>query len=219
MQNLVARVIAPHRSIRDKHTCPALQKQTDTLSATYVDNFAVFGLDPKLVDHQLNLIVKEFDKLGIATHENTAASSNTAFVGLQFHDCCVSIKNSRLTKLKYALDELLARSKCSRRMLEVIVGHISWAMMLFRPALTALNYVYSFGRDDPHALIKIPFEVRKELFQIRSILPLLRADVRSAWHPLVHASDASSTGFGVCSRWASPAYVGNLGRQIPIMFA
>jgi hypothetical protein len=98
-------------------------------------------------------------------------------------------------------------------MLEVIVGHISWAMMLFRPALSILNYVYSFGRDDPHALIKIPFEVRKELFQIRSILPLLRADVRSAWHPLVHASDASSTGFGVCSRWASPAYVGNLGRQ------
>ena len=85
-------------------------------------------------------------------------------------------------------------------------------MMLKREALCILDQVYVFCRDSRHTYCKIPTKVIKELVQVRSILPLLRCSVYTEWYPIVHASDASPFGIGICSSEFGAHTAGNIGR-------
>ena len=53
---------------------------------------------------------------------------------------------------------------------------------------------------------------RRELRWMSGLLPLLYHDMRAAWSNIVHCSDSSSTGFGVCSARLDPALVAVIGR-------
>ena len=85
-------------------------------------------------------------------------------------------------------------------------------MMLKREALSILHHVYAFCRENRNAYCKIPTTVVKELCQVLSILPLLRCSVYTEWHPIVHASDASPFGIGVCSTHLGSSCAGIVGR-------
>ena len=73
--------------------------------------------------------------------------------------------------------------------------------------------VYDFTHAHRDDFVVIPISVRRELAAARSILPLLRCDVRNGWHRVVHASDASLFGLGVCCRTAPLEEIGFYGRQ------
>ena len=53
---------------------------------------------------------------------------------------------------------------------------------------------------------------RRELWLIRSLLPLISCDLGAQWSSKVLASDASSTGLGVCERDLDAKIVGSIGR-------
>jgi hypothetical protein len=85
-------------------------------------------------------------------------------------------------------------------------------MLIRRESLSIFCHVYEFIRKHRDSHVFIPKSVRHELEHIRNILPLLRSDMSRAWCPLVHASDASSFGLGVCTRSASLSTVSRFGR-------
>ena len=112
--------------------------------ATYVDNFAVIGRDPSLVSKTLYKIIGKFDDLKVPTHEQTQAVTHGEFVGLSFENGFIRVKKYRLWTLGFALDEIISRKHGSGKTLEVLLGHLTWAMMLRREALCLFVHIYDF---------------------------------------------------------------------------
>ncbi len=98
-------------------------------------NFAVFGTDPVAVDARLTCISDAFTKLGLVVHEVTPACQRTTFVAFSFDHGHLSVKPERLAKLQSAIAGLLCRGRVSGHALEVILGHIAWAVLIRREAL------------------------------------------------------------------------------------
>eukprot|EP00959_Pyramimonas_sp_CCMP1952_P240218 5019678-Pyramimonas_sp.AAC.1 len=68
--------------------------------------------------------------------------------------------------------------------------------------LSVFSAVYSFSRKYFSRVMKIPPSVRRELQWAAVLLPLAWADLRAPWGSMVHASDASEEGRGVCQKEA-----------------
>ena len=153
-----------------------------------------------------------FTDLGCVVHEQCSASTTGEFVGLSFAKGIFSIKTARIWRLRYALTGLLRLKRVSGHLIEIITGHITWAMLMRRESLAFLNHTYQFihqYRDSSHTL---PPEVKQELQDISSLLPLLRSDSQRSWSDRIHASDASPTGLGVCDRRLPISEISSLGR-------
>ena len=159
-------------------------------------------------------INSRLQKLGLTVHEVSVASTSGEFIGLEFSHNSFSVKRARLWRLRFALDRLLQIRNASPKLLEILVGHITWIMMVRRESLALLNRCYRFiHRDNPES-VNLPFDVTSELENIRNLLPLLRASCAATWCPTLHAADASGTGLGVCYSPSSPDEVGGLGRML-----
>ena len=172
------------------------------MGASYVDNIGVFSLSRAAADRTLNAVVDDLRCRGLILHEIEPASPHGDFVGLCFDGVrgMVRIKPSRIWRLAYALDEALARPSLSGGALEVLLGHVTWAGLVRREILSVLNVSYRYVKtchDWPATLWPA---VRRELQQVKSLLPLLRADLRGKWHDKMIAPDASHFGLGVCER-------------------
>ena len=189
-----------------------LTHKHETLTTCYVDNFCVIGHDPKEVDSQLRKIHSRFTELGCVVHEQCSASTTGEFVGLSFANGVFSIKTSRIWRLRLALTRLLRLTRVSGHLLEIITGHITWAMLMRREALAFLNHTYQFIHQYRESSHTIPPEVKQELQDISSLLPLLRSDSQREWSDRIHASDASPTGLGVCSRRLPIPNISSIGR-------
>ena len=82
-----------------------------------------------------------------------------------------------------------------------------WFLLLNRPFLSILFYVYHFlnpegglTRDQFDEMRTVPSHVRLELAHLLNIAPLLTADLTYPTHPFLFASDASQDGLGGCWR-------------------
>ncbi|MCP2504969.1 MAG: hypothetical protein NLN65_06720, partial [Candidatus Poseidoniaceae archaeon] len=210
--NVVARHVPVQNMILDQRPGVRLSDSTDTAIAVYVDNVGVGGTDQATVNSMLSKLNNEFSQLGIQTHEFCQASDSAEFIGLQFSKSVISVKRKRLWKIKLAIECILSRGKCSGKMLEVIIGHCTWAMLIRRESLSILDKCFGFIRNNYTSHVTIPRLVRQELFHIRSLLPLFRFNMRIPWCTTIHASDASSFGLGVCVRHCTSEQVRYVGR-------
>ena len=123
-------------------------------------------------------------------------------------------KVTRLRKLRGALRELLVRGKSSGKLLEVVLGHVTWAMLCRREGLALLDKCYSFIHASYEVVTPLWPSVRRELHQVMCLLPLFSANLSNPWHNEITASDSSPAGYGICMRRDLPASiiacVGNL---------
>ena len=99
--------------IGDKRLPVHVQGSTGVGVAGYVDNFGVFGSSKQHVDQGLRRMT---------VHEEEEASLTGDFVGLHFNVATgyVSIKPSRLNKIKAGIDDLLRRQFCTGRTLQIV---------------------------------------------------------------------------------------------------
>ena len=199
--------------VGDKRPSVRLHTTSHIAAAGYVDNFAVIGSSPELVNQGLQRISSILRSRGLTVHEEEAAQSEADFVGLHFsgNKGYLSLKSSRICKLKCAIDELLSQQFCSGRALQVVVGHITWAMMCRREGLSILHSTYSFIHHNPQSVARLWPSVRKELAWVASLLPLFRMKLNCGWSDDVTASDSSPFGIGVCSRKLDVNTVKDLG--------
>ena len=145
---------------------------------------------------------------GLVVHEEEAASSKSEFVGLSIDGDrgIISIKTSRLFRLREAIHELLRRNHSSGVLLEVLLGHITWALLLRRELLCVLDSCYAFiakhGRDNTCSSGRLDLGERqaRAIHQVAPLLPLCHARICAPWHSSVTASDSSMEGAGVCTR-------------------
>lgn len=183
----------------DKSSCEH-SVGVDVAVAGYVDNFAVEGTNPEVVTEVNSRIASRLRAVGLVVHEVFDAALVADFIGLCFVNGRIGIKASKFWKTKAALDAILLRRKISGDMLEVMLGHLVWLILGRREALSILVHCYHFVRVNGDSYVDIwPF-VRKELWNLRAILPLLRANQSRPWYPIVAVSDASPYGLGVCTK-------------------
>eukprot|EP00959_Pyramimonas_sp_CCMP1952_P153980 3221420-Pyramimonas_sp.AAC.1 len=96
--------------------------------------------------------------------------------------------------------------------MRVLVGHYTWTTLIRRDGLSLLQSVYAFIEFAGSAPVALWQSVKRELWAIRSVLPLLRLDIADEWHPQLCCSDASDLGIGVVHRRLDPGRVASIGR-------
>ena len=116
----------------------------------------------------------------------TAATST----GLDFdgETHIVRVGLSRMWKLRMALDWLLTKGSCSGRVLEIIMGHLTWSFLVRRELLSLFSTVYVFIKHHPNSSSFLWPSVRKELAHARSLLPMAFVDVGRPWSSLLTAT-------------------------------
>ena len=199
--------------IGDKRSAVQLRALQDTAVAGYVDNFGVFGCDKQTVDQGLGRIIKVLRGWGLTVHEIEEAQLSADFVGLHFNGAegYVSIKPTRVCKIRSGIDELLRSQFCSGRVLQLVLGHCTWALMARREGLAILSSSYAFVHQNGDKFCRLWPSVRRELSWLRSILPLLRMKVNCGWAHEATASDASPWGYGICHRQLEREVVQGIG--------
>lgn len=145
--------------------------------------------------------------------EEEEAQLKGEFIGLFFNGekGYVSVKPSRLLKLRAGVQDLLNRQFCTGHTVQLVLGHCTWAMMARRESLSLLHHSYSFCHQHFNQPTRIWPSVRQELHWIISILPLLRCKINNGWSCDVTASDSSPWGLGVCERKISTTTAAELG--------
>eukprot|EP00959_Pyramimonas_sp_CCMP1952_P216043 4518828-Pyramimonas_sp.AAC.1 len=76
----------------------------------------------------------------------------------------------------------MRRGRCSGALMRVLVGHITWTTLIRREGLSILQSVYAFVEFAGATPSTLWQSVRRELWQVRCLLPLLRLDVSAEWH-------------------------------------
>lgn len=107
----------------------------------------------------------------LIVHEIIVAAPRVDFIGLSFDAHAISMKSSRLFKLKVALDHVLIAGSMSCRGVEISLAHITWSMLAKREGLVLFD-VHKHIRTHYDALTTLATEGRKERSCIRCSSPL-----------------------------------------------
>ena len=98
--------------------------------------------------------------------------------------------------------ELVRRGCATQREMQVVCGGFVYFCLFRRPLLGSLNAVWNFieeGKKSPPVVrLPLPRNVVQELLRFCALAPLARMDFRLLCQGRVTASDASSTGGGIC---------------------
>ena len=207
--------IEERQIIGDKRGNVCLVDDNDIAVAGYVDNFGIIGTNAAIINQGLGRISERLRALGLTVHEEEEAQHTGQFVGLHFngHTGFVSISPKRLRNIKVAIDELLQQQWCSGRTLQLLTGHITWAMMARREGLSILSSTYAFINQLGSQKGRLWPAVRKELGWVSSLLPLFRMRISCGWANDITASDSSTWGLGVCCRKLDKDVVKQIGGQ------
>lgn len=199
--------------VGDKRNPVQIENSDQIAVAGYVDNFGAFGVSADAVNAGLRAIAKQLREWGLSVHEEVEAQSTGEFVGLYFdgNSGHMSIKQSRIAKIRAGIHDLLNRQFCSGHTIQLVLGHITWALMARREGLALINSCYAFVHKNIDKQARLWPSVRKELEWVATLLPLFRIRLNIGWSEDVTASDSSPWGVGVCSRKLDVKEVRNLG--------
>ena len=114
----------------------------------------------------------------------------------------VTAKPAKVARYAKLALELLERGTATQRELQVIGGGFVYVCMFKRPLLCGLNHLWtSIVELEPCKRVRRPLkrQVVAELARFLGLIPLAFMNLRSPFSEVVTASDASTTGGGVCA--------------------
>ena len=187
----------------------------------YLDNYDELNKVDKTLAETLagkpsawSLAVREtYQQLGLPRHPKKAVTQEVqAEVQGAWVDGDLgraSPKTEKIAKYVRLALEICVAGKASQRELQVVGGGFVYIAMFRRPLLSGLNAIWKqvteLSAKGPLARRALPQEVALELLRFVALSPLAYMDFRLATSELVTASDASTTGGGLCvSRELSP---------------
>jgi len=180
----------------------------------YIDDFITVGLDSGVLEAQQDEYVAAVADAGIP-HKPSKRFAPTAdgleCVGFVVHgrDHTVGVDPNKLLSLVAETLRIVSSSSCTGHTMSQLVGSWTWASMTCRPVLSVLNSVYRFIQAARRREFGIWPSVRRELLVLVGLAPFLSSNLSQGWCPHVVATDASSTGLGVCSSTLDVSTVAN----------
>lgn len=195
---------------------------TDVMFRVYLDNRdEIRKVDRNLVDDVLGspspqqlCLRQEYEDLSLPRHPKKAVESacRAEIQGalLDGRAGVAYAKPEKILKYMGLAWELVQRDGASMRELQVVAGGFVYITMFRRALLCALNEIWehieSMKAYPPVVRLRLPRGVKLELLRFMSLVPLAQMDFRMPMCPHVTASDASSSGGGICRSIGLAAY-------------
>ncbi|CAE7664021.1 unnamed protein product, partial [Symbiodinium necroappetens] len=198
----------------DGHTEEARVHTEAPRHYVYVDNLGVLSTSKEIVSDALSQIKGIFEARGLSLHPGEVQSDTIDALGCRLSGTRrnATLKPTRFWRLRQGLRYLLGMKYVSGRVVEVVLGHCTYCSLLNRSLMAVFCDSYKFVRSCYDSRVPLWISVRQELQAFLGLLPLCTADWAREWNDLVSASDASLSGYGVCTRKLSRDIVGGIGR-------
>ena len=182
----------------------------------YVDNLGVLHPQRESVEEVMRDLQAAFNGAGLLLHGSEISSGATDALGctVEGNRLRSRVSNERLWKIHHGIKALLKRGRCTGKLLEVIVGHCTFAGLMNRQSLSVFHAVYKFIRRHYSQSAPLWKSVRDELKAFSGLLFLLVQDWWRQWNGLVASSDSSLSGYGVCQAWWPKHEVAEVGRVL-----
>lgn len=131
----------------DRRAPPPLTSR-NVLHAKYVDNFLSISHDPYTCVSSNNALSNRLNDSNLLVHEAFGPVTSGTFVGLHIDGLTkkVQVCHRRLWKLRFANDSVLSKGSVSGAILEVLMGHLTWACLVWREMLSMFDAIYDFMR-------------------------------------------------------------------------
>ena len=191
------------------------EAESTTRHYVYVDNLGVLSPHKAVVATALQELDEHFGGRGLLLHPGEVHSSETRALGtiLDGNNLCSKITPERFHRVRQSIRGLLNKKRVTGQMLEVVVGHATFCALNNRMLLSVFHSSYKFIKAHYFENSMIWDSVRAELTAFAGLMIFLRSDWWRPWNPLVCSSDASNTGYGVCTSFWSLEDVARVGRQ------
>lgn len=182
----------------------------------YVDNLGIISPHEAIVGEALEQLSPCFDERGLILHPGELQHEDIRALGCSMRGDIMAtrITPERFIRLRQAVGALMRRRKISGRILEVVLGHITFCCLCNRQLLCIFNTIYKFIRKHYYSPVRLWDSVRDELWAFRSLMVFLHSDWWRPWNSLVSASDASLGGYGVSTSFWDPLEVADCGRRL-----
>lgn len=191
------------------------QEQTTTRHYVYVDNLGVVSPHRAVVLTALEELDDHFGRKGLLLHPGEVHSEETKALGtiLDGRNLCSRICPERYHRVRQSIRGLLMRKRVTGQMLEVVIGHATFCALNNRMLLAVFHNSYKYIRAHYFEAARLWDTARAELSAFAGLMIFLRADWWRPWNNMVCSSDASLTGFGVCTSFWNRVDVQSVGRQ------
>ena len=182
----------------------------------YVDNLGIISPHRGIVQDGLKELGPEFDDRGLVWHPGEIQHEEIHALGVFMKGDLMAARISpkRHCRLKQAISGVLRRRKISGRLLEIVLGHITFCCLCNRQLLCIFSSIYKFVRRNYFEPVPLWDSVREELEAFRGLMVFLHSDWWRSWNPLVSSSDASLEGFGISTAFWPIEEVKRVGRQV-----
>ena len=180
----------------------------------YVDNLGILSSHEGVVRNALQELDEHFSRQGLLLHPGEVSQGETKALGtiLDGNQLCSRITPERFHKVRQSIRGILRRKKISGRTLEIVIGHATFCALNNRMLLSCFHSCYKFIQACYYSPTALWTSARAELQAFAGMMIFLRSDWWRPWNELVCCSDASTTGFGVCTSFWNIADVAEVGR-------
>jgi hypothetical protein len=178
-----------------------------------IDDFFLFSLDLELAQRVFERVLAAYRRAGFIVKESKLVrptNDPVKVIGFVINPdedghATIALPSEARIDLASATLGCLRRGAVSGLGLAHLIGRWTWTMLLRRPSLSVLQHAYRFIRVAGKRKFNIWPSVRRELWMLLGLLPLLNArlDVPTFRH--IIASDASEHGAGVVCATPSPS--------------
>ena len=181
----------------------------------YVDNLGIVSPHRGVVQSALQELDSHFGGKGLLLHPGEVHSEETKALGaiLDGKTLCSRICPERYHKVRQSIRGLLQKPQVTGQMVEVVLGHATFCALNNRMLMSIFHSCYKFIRAHYFEPVAMWDAVRREFTAFSGLMIFLRADWWRPWNSLVCCSDASTTGYGVCTSHWRLEDVRKVGRQ------
>ena len=114
----------------------------------YIDNIGVIGKSRVRVREQMQLLREALEAVGLATHDFADADHVQKVLGITLDGKRLRTRASpeRYCRIRHLLRWLLRQKQVSGKMLEQVMGHLTYVSLVRRPLLSYFHTVYKYIR-------------------------------------------------------------------------
>lgn len=184
-----------------QHASPVISDHRVT-HGIVIDDLFLFCLNQSLAQRVFTRILDAYRRAGFVVKLSKVVhptSDPVKVIGFDISGVHSSVRlpiDSCLSLLRVTL-AVLRMGHVSGLGLASLIGRWTWVMLLRRPSLSILQQVYRFSETAYRRRFSLWPSVRKELWMLIGLLPLLHADLSAPVFRNVIATDASELAAGV----------------------
>jgi hypothetical protein len=189
--------------------CATALSLEQVVHGVVIDDFFLFALDPQLAKRTFERVLAAYAAAGFVVKPSKVVSPTTAAVkvigfDIGGPDSLVQLPADSMQLLLQHTLAVLQRGTCTGLAMAHLIGRWTWCMLLRRPSLSLMQRVYRFIELAGRRRFHLWPSVRRELWLMLGIAPLLCARLDAPMHHRVVASDASQLAAGVVSAAVTP---------------